>query len=244
MIIKKETIMDFNSFIKEIENLQNAGMVFRGCTNKEYKLSPQYFRDIPDQWGEIASAKESDEEEFFRILNETIKDRKEKLKFYLQIQHCGIATRLLDFSHDYRIALLFACQDWLDEEKNKDIDGIVYVVNPKNFPEARRYSQDLLSELLFECDDGTVGLKIDYKYSFKEAKMNEISFFEPTEEQKKNNNRMQKQKACFLLFPKDSAVIKEMETTKCETYFIVPKSEKDNILKWLKDQKIYMDKIR
>lgn len=172
--------------ITEIPNLlskfDNNTLIFRGQTNKNWKLEPKLFREKNDlryaKKYELASYHPflHEKTKFYKIYNSPIEN-------LINLQHFGCATRLLDFTSNPYIALFFACYD--PEENNINENGKIFTILKSYFHVYKNEKCELS----------------DYKKMKNEItslfESDKFYFIDPLFK----NNRMVNQNGSFLLFP-------------------------------------------
>lgn len=98
-------------------------LFFRGHADSEWKLLPSVFRN-PDLDLERRVLLD------FKQVSVAEMDYQSKIENILvEMQHCGIPTRLLDWTLNAMVALFFACQHNINK-KGEETDGCVYCLNP------------------------------------------------------------------------------------------------------------------
>lgn len=227
----------YNSIEELVGHLINKkGFVFRGCTNKEYKLSPGAYREcLSEDFNFNFEYIENEHEALLKLIRMYV-DYKKHFEVYYFGQHHGFKTKLLDFTWNPIIALIFACAEWnpLNEEKNRNTDGILYVVNPERFNKILEKQFEDLGQLIVDCDESTIGHNDVYQKT--------IQFINPPKELSK---RISNQESCFFLFPKICENIFEIKPEQCEEIIIIPTLEKENILSYIKNNyNLSMDNLR
>jgi hypothetical protein len=117
--MKTVNVATFSEYLMAAE--QSQGFLFRGVSKESYSLLPKIGRHWvlpPEILHEIERSmvkRLSDEASAY------IADRPQNTWEWLFLgQHHGMATSLLDWSGDHRVAAFFACWD------NRDCDGAVY----------------------------------------------------------------------------------------------------------------------
>lgn len=133
-----EAIKNVELFIKKMEGLtiNKTDIVFyRGQSDVDYKLKPYILRED--------NFKDNECEIYNEIMTECsheFNDCKLHNEILSKMQHYGVPTRLLDVTTNALVALFFACI------KNKDTNGVVYVIRDKNL-KLKRYDSDAISIL-------------------------------------------------------------------------------------------------
>lgn len=92
-----------------------ADFVFRGMSNKNYRLTPKILRE-GYKFSSYDEPLSKFKQEAASYLRSICGD--DNLLWMQYAQHFGVPTRLLDFSSNPLVALYFACKD------DKDIDGV------------------------------------------------------------------------------------------------------------------------
>jgi hypothetical protein len=119
-------IIKINSLIKYIEIIdilnESSDFVFRGQKNKEWSLTASVFRNNYDHNKEHNIYKEIRRNRFKEFTNNVFLDN------IIHMQHYGVPTRLLDWSRNPLVPLLFACSE-------SNSDGRVYAYKPNKIYE-------------------------------------------------------------------------------------------------------------
>lgn len=156
--------------------------IFRGVTNKGYDLIPSFIRIF-------------NKEKRHKSIDDLIDNHNALIKYldeisnhrvdlaYMLAQHYGIGTKLLDFSSDYLVALMFSVNEWIEDKKNNNRTGAVYVINKKmlNILDSKNEIKELIVN-----QKGYNQVIVDPSYSIEEGVF--------------NLNRLKKQKGLFLYF--------------------------------------------
>lgn len=126
---------------------RSSGLIFRGMSDKSWKLLPGIFREYPEEQkssvveggsysGKIYSAHEYEILAHFRKESNGLLPHvspKDDFTWLQYAQHYGVPTRLLDFTANPLVALYFCCQS---ESKS---DGVIWIINAITF---ENWSQD------------------------------------------------------------------------------------------------------
>ena len=217
-------ISSLSKFVEWINQLGSGTCLFRGVTNKEYKIQASAYRRLKENV--------RDSEKFLQINRDLITNARlrghgekdgrklEDLEILAQLQHFGAATCLIDFTRNAQVALYFACQRDHKWEKNSQDsenppDGKVYAV--RNDPlKIKKVTPDLLNKKIdyffpLKPKKVTPGLrtgKIDYFFPHYERN-HQLYFWEPGYQ----NNRIIAQQSVFVFgtyeFDKNEACIIE-----------------------------------
>lgn len=93
---------------------------FRGHSDCSYQLIPSVFRPLKDNDGNITGYYDEAKllKEFIRIHPEAREKHRDNLELLTYAQHYGLPTRLLDWTTNLLVAILFACKDKLDKDAN------------------------------------------------------------------------------------------------------------------------------
>lgn len=175
----KQTINSLSTSFKK------GDFVFRGQVNCEWELIPSLLRncEMIEAMNEAKCFKPLFYREYIPYLN-TI----DPIEYFVNCQHYGIKTRLLDFTRDILIALFFACYDPLSQYE--DADGRLCVIEYNQFPE---FNFNLTGDSAFKDRITKDNLEI-----FKNRLNVEYpTIFEPLIK----NPRMRLQEGVLMLFP-------------------------------------------
>ena len=220
-----------------IEYLRNKGdnYIFRGCTCKDYVLSPSAYRDcLNDDIPDILYYAEREHNALLNVIKKFV-NKENYFYAYYYGQHYGFKTRLLDFSWDPLVALVFACAEWspTNIEKTKDIDGILYVLDSKKYKKLDLNNYEDLGNLLV-CHGDNISKHGDVDLSV-------VNFIDPNKDVK----RLKNQEGCFLLFPQITEEIYEIKNEDCDEIIIIPAKLKEEILKYIREKyDITLDKLQ
>lgn len=108
--------------------------VWRGVANADYALHSSLYRQIRAEGkggegdlGEVESAIVAEARKWW--LQRSATDRLSALELLAALQHQGVPTRLLDFSHNALVSLWFAAEQKRDEhgEPREDTDGRIFI---------------------------------------------------------------------------------------------------------------------
>lgn len=140
-----ESVGNIGDYLKAVDKLicsfqnsaDNPPIWFRGVCNAGYDLRPGIFRSLKDDRSPYA------------FMTDNLKKLHEKTAAYPDLwkrmpgiidqitclQHYGGATNFMDFSTDALTSLHFAINPDNENDKNKSVDAVVYIVNPRLFNE-------------------------------------------------------------------------------------------------------------
>lgn len=201
--------------------------VFRGHADIDWKLQPSVFRD-----GLICHEAS--------IIKECLKQYpfefsscKDTLEILTVMQHYGAATRLLDFTVDPYVSTYFACCKEFEKDATVSILTIPFSENDTIAVQSICfYAQYDFSECKSRgafYDDLRFFLKRAFPDEYLERMINSVPLIIPP----MVNERLKRQKGCFLLFGDDIEVLKRDEIEKtaneienngfCNIRFLSPK---------------------
>lgn len=243
---KPQKVISFDEKFFSIEQFCNhlltlrGDYIFRGCFNEKYKLVPGTYRLInndKNNYGYLDA--EYQHEALLKFLTNYVPEK--RFEAYCNAQHYGMATKLLDFSKNPLIALLFACEEW--NEEHEDINGKLFIIDKNKYQQIIGFNFEILEELLFECDESTTGIEIIYDKQISKVELNKITLIDPIFNT--NLKRINRQEGCFLLFPKLCQFIYEIEDEDCSEIYIIPKEYKKEFINYIKEKyDITMDKLK
>lgn len=232
-----KTIEEFFSCLEKY----SENYIFRGVCDSSFNLRPSLYRNIDlDSYTGFLDAEEA-HNDFLNYLKYYMKLN--LLEAYCYSQHFGMKTKLLDFSINPFVGLLFACKNWGEEEK-LEVDGILYIVDKTNLKDVNKDNVDVFKELYFKKDESTYGLEID---NIK-VDLENIYYLSPSEIANNKDEdhplkRLDNQKGCFLVFPKmcsDIWDLKDYKKVFFEKIFVIPSEDKKEIIKHLEEKGITM----
>lgn len=196
-VVEVENLKDFVAEINSEYNSNNRVFWFRGHSKDvSYKLLPSLYR--PDYIGK-ADYYENMFLNTFKARAISILDSKPKtdLEWFFLMQHYDLPTRLLDWSEQALIALLFAVRD---QDEALGENAVVWVLDPfrlnQEYPVDEEILKAIIPNIVDENDPfgqinrnymGTGGIPPHYP----------IAILPPH-----NNKRIIAQKGVFTLFPR------------------------------------------
>lgn len=120
-----KNIQDFLNLIESIksEKTNPNRLIFRGQSDNSWELKPSIFRDE-------FMGNESSFCHLIKLQNyEEIEKCNSEFEKLTVMQHYSVPTRLLDWTSNPLVAMFFA----IEEDKNKDKDGKIFILNPPEF---------------------------------------------------------------------------------------------------------------
>ena len=187
-------IETFREFIEWIAQFKNGQYLFRGVSRECYAIEASACRRLPTDSDDPSKLLDINKRliDDARTLGHDLKNGRQlsDLDLLAELQHCGAATCLIDFTHSALVALWYSCQQSTDGEANGKVFA-VHIDEPGRF---KRVTPELVTQK-----------NIDY-------------FFNPNEYQlyqwqpKLQNNRIIAQQSIFLfggspIVPIDECVI-------------------------------------
>jgi len=221
MYIKEVKSLDkYISEIKKINNKpinKNIKLWFRGHSmNESFKLMPSLYR-------EPYLINSADNETIFlnifkaRAIPYLDKAPKQEPEWMFLMQHYRMPTRLLDWSEDAFVALLFAVKD---HDVSKNENAVVWILNPYELNKKYIWNSDLLKNVIPNITDDKEPFKQIYKmYSDRaEAGSGKLLKHPIAILPQQSNKRIIAQKGVFTLFP--PVEIKPLEETENAEEFL------------------------
>lgn len=134
----EEEVDSLSRYVSVVTSLSKAWpklrFVSRGVANADYALHSSLYRQIRAEGkgkeGELAAAEAAIVAEARKWwLQRSPTDRLSALELLAALQHQGVPTRLLDFSHNALVSLWFAVEQKRDEhgEPREDTDGRIFI---------------------------------------------------------------------------------------------------------------------
>lgn len=182
-IINIAEIDSFKAYIEHCDGL-NEGLISRGQKSHEYSFLPSAMRTLKDRKNYTSKEIEEMYISFKQKLLHYYPSFRGKTNVEIKAfaQHFGLPTYLLDFTESHLTSLLFAVEDYEDD----DNDSIVIFVDAKKFNGAKFDTHSIS-----DCSDkeSIKELETNMKNNFIFVKSDDI------------HNRLHMQKGCFLSFP-------------------------------------------
>ena len=202
-------ISTLTEFTEWTEQFSRGQYLFRGVSNKKYKIEASASRRLEEDNNNPAKLLKINEEMISdaRLQGHDLKNgqRLSDLELLAELQHYGAATCLIDFTHSAQVALWMACQ----QRSKWDVNGKVFAVRVDN------------PVLFKKVTPNTVQEKLDYFFEPDERRKYSLFQWQP----KQQNNRIIAQQSVFLF---GGAKIE------AEVECIILKSNKEAILTSLK----------
>jgi hypothetical protein len=132
---RDDLIYTFSEYIKFIEDLPSNFNISRGQKSEDYSLVPSAFRKNKEGMRNFSDRTLSDfinsfENRSYQFL-ESPWDIKGKLELHVHAQHYGLPTKLLDFTYNHLISLLFAVEKSMEPSNGDLKNAVVYFVDPQ-----------------------------------------------------------------------------------------------------------------
>lgn len=216
-------VQSLDKYIKEIKKInklranKDIKLWFRGHSmNESFKLMPSLYRDP------YLSNSDKNETIFLNIFKARSipyleKPPKAEPEWMFLMQHYRMPTRLLDWSEDAFVALLFALKD---HDESKGEDAVVWVLNPYELNKEYIWSNDLLNSVIPNITDDKEPFKQIFKmYSDRsDAGSGKLLKYPIAILPQQSNKRIIAQKGVFTLFP--PVEIKSLEETEKSSQFL------------------------
>ena len=192
-----EFIETLEEFIDWTKQFIHGVHVFRGVSNKKYKIEASTIRRLKDRDGKFYKEEYDSPEKILELNEKMLEEARSQghgtknglqlgdLDLLAELQHLGAATCLIDFTYNPLVALRIACRESSGKKANEKINGRVYAVNLKS-------ENTTFKEITVEMAQSK---KIGY--FFKRDKNDEYKLYrwQPNYQ----NNRMRAQQSIFLL---------------------------------------------
>lgn len=233
-----------NSYLDQFKELfKYDNFIFRGVPDSNYELKPSLYRNIKDKKNidELIEIFNKEDDIFQLILNDNEKSENElSLSSLCKLQHYGVATRLLDFTKDFDIALTFALTSfYMEEFIDNGKDAAIYVLDKHKF--IHNYDDhEILAELIYKFNSEDCE-EMSWKYNNIERKA--ILPLRPTYfelDDYESFERVEKQRGCFILFPHALQGDFSINDEDIEYKIIIPKSIKRELYENLKIKMCYL----
>lgn len=204
-------------WINKLANNKSSKLWFRGHSmNETYKLQPSLYRDS-------YSTNAQDNEVIFSNIFKAraipyLKDvPTSEQEWMFLMQHYCMPTRLLDWSEDAFVALLFALKD---HDESKGEDAVVWVLNPYNLNREYIWADNILEKVIPNITDDKEPFKQIWKtYSdWKDNGTGKLLKYPIAILPPKGNERLIAQKGVFTLF--QPTIQNSLETTEKASEFL------------------------
>jgi len=214
-----DSIEKFNQHITNQLPFKEGDYIFRGHADKGWELKPRIARFesrlklIHNLAENIFYAEEKNIiEKFRKEYNESGKRADNLLETLMVGRHCGLPTRLLDWTHKPLVALFFAVSDCWER------DSIVWCFYPR--PQTID-NKDITLEQIREIENQNI------------AKRDQIYFLEPPNYLKEDIPRIKNQEACFTFHTRSFKCIQKLRNYSSDSdlqKIIIKKEHKCHIL--------------
>ena len=194
--MKEHNIKSMDELIRRLNEFPNH-FIFRGHSNKEWKLESTLERALSNKWTPDTAIRAEDYtinlfKSKFHLYDSTNKTPSSKLQWISLMQHYGVPTRLLDFTESPFIALYFTIESCRAIPKS---DFAIYAIDYQN--------------LLKKSINYVKQKDKEFKYDYLEALSKQDNIFEEiidrfsydilwVTEPKEGNLRLDRQAGCFL----------------------------------------------
>lgn len=213
---KIKSVSELIKKLKKDSAFYNGQIWYRGQSNKDYKLSPSFYRKSTDI-SEMTLIKKFKQNATLLINNNS----NTNFGWLFIMQHHGVPTRLLDWSESSLIALYFACS------ANDGKDAALWVLLPS---ELNKHS-GIDPEETFDIP----GLNELGNYSPEYYHGDRTNIMAPAAAiTSRNTERMQAQQGTFTIFHKRKDPIESIGDKKHVWRYIIPSANKSDILEELK----------
>ena len=176
-------IKTFSQFIEWIAQFNNGQYLFRGVSKDCYKIEASAYRRLPTNSDDPSKLLDINKRliDDARTLGHDLKNGRQlfDLDLLAELQHCGAATCLIDFTRSALVALWFACQQSTDGETN----GKVFAVRIDELGLFEKVTPELVTEK-----------DIGHFFSPDESQVYQLYQWQP----KLQNNRIIAQQSIFL----------------------------------------------
>lgn len=232
---------DVKRLFEELNELsKNDSLIYRGHTSDEFSLLPSMYRN--DLLNEKVVEQVYINENAYLEAFEKYTNFDNKMEFFQTLQHYGMKTKLLDFTHNPFVGLLFAVEDWPLSNDNSQKDGELIIIDKSKYEQIECSHYDTLGELIFEERSGVSSLT--YSYS-NDKEIRAIFSKDPRYlDGIAASPRIKRQDGCFLLFPNLDCKIKTIDKASAYKIYRIDSGIKAQIIKMLKEKcQISMDSL-
>jgi hypothetical protein len=213
---KIKSVSELIKKLKKDSSFYNGPIWYRGQSNKEYKLSPSFYRKAT-KVSEMTLIKKFKQNATLLMGNNSHED----FEWLFIMQHHGVPTRLLDWTESSLIALYFACCD------NSDKDAAIWILLPS---ELNKHS-GIDPEENFDIP----GINELGNYNPKNYHADRTNIMAPAAAiTARNTSRMQAQQGAFTIFHKRKDPIEVIGDKKHIWRYIIPNANKKDIIEELK----------
>lgn len=195
---------------------------YRGHSDKAWELCPLIFRNNPERGQKYEMNLIKKFKQDATLLVNTLPTNLYEWLFIMR--HHGVPTRLLDWTESPLVGMYFT----VNEDKNKDKDGVLWALSPLDLNKQGGREHDPENLPSFGEDEEMRSYKPEQYSQETKSEMLPIAFIAP-----RNTQRMQSQLSVFTIYHRNKIAIDKIDDESHIWRYIIPSSAKEKIKKEL-----------